>query len=343
MMWNTIFFMLAALTYNSNISIDGKINMGTEWYEDELVIPDSPNDCATVGNEIYGIFLTWDRENLYIAASYEVQNKALLVVIDAGRDRGVHDINNLDWYPRNFQFFGMNADIVIALWNGDLGTGGVREITGEVIQNRIHTIPLSNISVQNTAFSGDSGGIEVKIPWSSLYGSNTVPPGLNIKLVGLIAGSDHEGGIESAPDNKYIQLYQSSPIRTFAQVIVDSDNDGIPDDSVSPVSVTSIINTPEKTLKISLFQISKRTILPGEKAIFKIQVTDYSSISFSIYDERGNLIFEKILENAEPDREYSFEWDGRDMSGRDVPQGFYIVMIKAGEYVREKKAIAVIR
>ena len=212
-----------------------------------------------------------------------------------------------------------------------------------MIQNRIHTIPLSNISVQNTAFSGDSGGIEVKIPWSSLYGSNTVPPGLNIKLVGLIAGSDHEGGIESAPDNKYIQLYQSSPIRTFAQVIVDSDNDGIPDDSVSPVSVTSIINTPEKTLKISLFQISKRTILPGEKAIFKIQVTDYSSITFSIYDEGGNLIFEKILENAEPDREYSFEWEGRDMSGRDVPQGFYIVMVKAGEYVREKKAIAVIR
>ncbi|MCD6130483.1 MAG: hypothetical protein J7J61_00030, partial [Candidatus Hydrothermae bacterium] len=71
--------------------------------------------------------------------------------------------------------------------------------------------------------------------------------------------------------------------------------------------------------------------------------TDYSSITFSIYDEGGNLIFEKILENAEPDREYSFEWEGRDMSGRDVPQGFYIVMVKAGEYVREKKAIAVIR
>lgn len=343
MILNTVLLMLVALTYNYGISIDGKIDLGTEWHDDELIIPDSPNDCATVGNEIYGIFLTWDSENLYIAASYEVQNKALLIVLDAGRDAGVHDINNLDWYPRNFQFFGMNADILIALWNGDLGTGGVREITGEVIQNRIHTTPLQNISVQNTAFSGDSGGLEVKIPWSSLYGSNTVPPGLSIKLVGLIAGSDHEGGIESAPDNKNIQLYQSSPVRTFARVVIDSNNDGIPDDSLSPVSVTSIVNIPEKTLKISLFQISKRTILPGEKTTFKIKITDYSSLSLSIYDERGNLVFQKNLENAEPDREYSFEWNGKDMSGMDVPQGFYIVMVKAGEYVREKKAIAVIR
>ena len=48
MICKAIFFVLAALTYNSNISIDGKINIGTEWYEDELVIPDSPNDLSLI-------------------------------------------------------------------------------------------------------------------------------------------------------------------------------------------------------------------------------------------------------------------------------------------------------
>ncbi|MEO0258680.1 MAG: hypothetical protein ABIM32_04550 [candidate division WOR-3 bacterium] len=330
--------LLGATTYKT-IQVDGNLD---DWGFDELVIPDSPTDCPVTGNEIYGVYVTWDRNNLYVACSYKLQQKALLVVIDRGIGKGVHDINNLDWYPRNFQFYGMNADILIALWNADLGTGGVREITGEVVNNRVRTLPLPSVSVQNKALPGDSGGIEVSLPFSSLYPSG-IPNGASIKIVALIAGSDHEGGVESAPDNSAIRPYQASPVRRFVEICIDADSNLLPDSGVVPVAVKKIVEIPEKPLKISTFQLSQRSIRIGESVDIDIEISDYANIDVSIYDEYGKLVAKRIWQNGVPGQIFRYSWDLKDLSGREVKQGIYIVVVKAGEYVREKRAIFVYR
>ncbi len=330
--------LLFSQTYRT-IQIDGNLS---DWTQEELVIPDSPTDCAVTGNEIFGIYLTWDANYLYIGASYKLQNKALLVVLDRGTGKGVHDINNLDWYPRNFQFFGMNADILIALWNADLGTGGVREITGEVVNNRIKTRPFPGVMIQNRATPGDSGGIEVAIPFNQLYPEG-FPKGATIKAVALIAGSDHEGGIESAPDNPWIRPYQASSVRKITRILLDANNDSMPDEGVYPKDVAEIVYTEEKTLKLTKFDLSQRAARIGETINITVSVTDYSNLDIAIYDEKGSLKKRFASFNANPDEEYTFTWDLKDLTGNFVNQGTYIIVVKAGESVREKKAVLVYR
>lgn len=333
-----LLILVSTTTYHT-IQVDGNLQ---DWTSDELVIPDAPNDCAVTGNEIYGIYMTWDANYLYVGASYKLQNKALLILLDRGIGKGVHDINNLNWYPRNFQFFGMNADIIIALWNADLGTGGVREITGEIINNRMNTRPFPGVLVQNRAVSGDSGGIEVALPFSSLF-PDGIPEGAKIKAVSVIAGSDNEGGVESAPDNPWVRPFQASAIRRIVEIILDSNTDGVPDENVRPVEVTDTLFTEEKILKISRFDLSQRSAKIGEIINIELSVTDYTSLDVAVYTERGELVKRFSMQNAEPDRIYSFAWDLKNLSSTYVPQGMYIIVIKAGEYVREKKAVFVYR
>ncbi|MDI6851702.1 MAG: hypothetical protein QMD82_07210 [bacterium] len=333
-------FLIAILIFTQTfrtIEVDGALS---DWTQDELVIPDSPIDCAVTGNEIYGIYMTWDTTYLYVGASYKLQNKALLIVLDRGTGKGVHDINNLDWYPRNFQFFGMNADILIALWNADLGTGGVREITGEVVNNTVKTRPFPGVMINNSATPGDSGGIEVAIPFSQLYPGG-FPAGASIKAVALIAGSDHEGGVESAPDNPWIRPFQASSVRKITHIVLDSNNDSQPDEGVYPREIAEIIYTEEKTLKISKFELSQRAAKTGENIDIIVSVTDYTNLDVAVYNERGELIKRFSSPNAIPNEEYTFNWDLTDLTGITVKQGIYIIVVKAGEYVREKKAVLV--
>ncbi len=328
--------LLIGQTYKT-IQVDGILN---EWTEYELVIPDAPNDCAVTGNEIYGIYMTWDANNLYIGASYKLQNKALLIVLDRGIGKGVHDINNLDWYPRNFQFFGMNADILIALWNADLGTGGVREITGQLVNNRIKTNPFPGVTNFNRALPGDSGALEVALPFAQLF-PNGMPEGAEIRAVVLIAGSDHEGGVESAPDNPWIRPYQASSVRKIVRVKLDQNGDSKPDEEVFPTEASEVTYTEEKVLKIKTFDLSQRSAKIGETIDITLEVTDYTSVEVSIYTEKGELVKKYSLQNATPENPYTFSWDLKDLSSSYVPQGIYIIVAKAGNYVREKKAVFV--
>jgi hypothetical protein len=327
-----IFFLLGftwATTYHT-ISIDGD---ASDFDDDEIVLTDPPDDSYWTNNEIYAIYLTWDAENLYVACDYKVQDNALLVVIDAGRERGVWNINNLDWYPRNFWFVGMRADILIALWNADLSTGGVRELDLE------RTYPLSGVNIHNSAVSGDSGTIEVSLPWSSLY--EIFPQNLTLKLVALIAGGDHSAGGESAPDNESIGRGSSNEIRTFLEVKVDGNGDGIPDDSVSPKGVSRIVSYPRITLKFEDIKLSSKLLKPGDSLRISFRLTTPAHVAIRIFNERGKMIRE--FQDFIGDKTVNFVWDGRDREGQSVPMGIYIIELVAADAVRKKFAVALIR
>ena len=329
-----IFFLLGlslATTYHT-IAVDGD---ASDFDDDEIVLVDPPDDSYWTNNEIYAIYLTWDAQNLYIACDYKVQDNALLIVLDTGCGRGVWNINNLDWYPRNFWFVGMSANILIALWNADLATGGVREIV-----DLESTHPLSGVQMQNSAISGDSGTLEVALPWNSLY--KVFPENLKIKLVALISGGDHVAGGESAPDNESIGRGTSNEIRTFLEVTVDGNGDGVPDQNVSPRNMSEVITYPQITLKFYDIRLSSKVLKPGDSLKITFRLSTATYVAVRVFSESGRMVNE-IQGYVEGDYPVSVTWNGRDKNGQEVPMGIYIVELVASDAVRKKFAVAVIR
>ncbi len=268
--------VLFSLTYHT-VPIDGNL---ANFSQDELVYKDAYSDSYWQGNELYGLYVTWDASALYLGLSYRVQNNAVLLVLDPGRNRGVNDINNLDWYPRDFQFYGMNAHILCALWNADLSTGGVREILA-----KDRTQPLSGVEVINNGTSGDSSALMVKIPFSVIYGlSGKVQPGVKIKLVALITGSDHAMGADAIPDNE--DIGSSSAIRTYIEIGLDANADSVADDSVNIKNRVNVVTYPKRALSLKSFDISSEKVEATAPLTVKFTVTDYSFGKLYIFSEQ---------------------------------------------------------
>lgn len=53
-----------------------------------------------------------------------------------------------------------------------------------------------------------------------------------------------------------------------------------------------------------------------------------SSVLINIYDPNGNLVRTDTLEGAQPGV-YEYEWDGKDWTGKDLPDGVYLVGLAA--------------
>lgn len=312
-----------SITYHT-VLLDGNLD---RFQQDELVYQDSPSDSYWSGNELFGVYCTWDRNNLYIGVSYKVQNNALLLLLDPGRNRGVNDINNLDWYPRNFQFYGMNADIICALWNADIYTGGVREILA-----KDRTQPLRGVEIVNNGISGDSSSLMLKIPFSAIYGTNSVPKGATLKLVALISGSDHSIGGDAIPDYESVGI--SSAVRRYLQISIDSNRDSIPDDSVSVSEVTEVITYPKIQLALTSFDISPLNIEGDVPLTISFSASDYSFAKVYVVSENGKRVYEKYFDSLIPGNLYTILWQ----PSSDLPQGIYFVIINLNDIVSRKKA-----
>ncbi|MCX5801617.1 MAG: gliding motility-associated C-terminal domain-containing protein [Candidatus Eisenbacteria bacterium] len=220
-----------ATSYNSP-QIDGYINFtSADWDSNEVAIPDSPSDSKWPGNEIDSILVTWDADSLYVGYIYVVNNNAMVVLIDAGTGVGDSDINNLNWYPRNFRLSEGKAEVIIAGWNA--GMPGVRRITGDG-----QTQDMSaSCRITNSAQSGVKGAVEIAIPWRAIYelGAGRIKPGAILRIVGFVAGGDNYGGCDSAPDNPGVDGGAGPVILSnLFLAFCDRNGDGIPDEGFPP-------------------------------------------------------------------------------------------------------------
>ena len=157
------------------------------------------------GGDIGNLYVGHDSENLYIACNYSASNNAFIIFIHAGTPDtldGTRNANTLDWFPRNFQFkSGEEAEFIVANWVGDGFPPALRHILDSTTTEEIDT---SYYEFVNTVpENGGEGIIEIKIPYTVLYGmgSGVVPPYASVKVVALIAGGDHWNGPESVPEN----------------------------------------------------------------------------------------------------------------------------------------------
>ncbi|MDH4210903.1 MAG: NF038122 family metalloprotease [candidate division WOR-3 bacterium] len=76
---------------------------------------------------------------------------------------------------------------------------------------------------------------------------------------------------------------------------------------------------------------------------YSIQDDGYApqDISLLVYDVTGKLIKDFSTQLSVTGYSSSVMWDGRDASGKSVPNGIYFVQFKAGEYVRNTKLLLI--
>ncbi|MFH1756086.1 MAG: glucodextranase DOMON-like domain-containing protein, partial [Candidatus Latescibacterota bacterium] len=238
--------------------IDGRITGdGTDWDKDDLAVDDPLGDTAWGPNEIDDLWVTYDSLNLYIGVRYQVNNNAMLTLIDAGTGTGASDINGLDWYPRNFNFpDSLRAGYLIANWNGS--PLGVRRIANNTTTQDI-TLDCQTANQTTGNFFYEA---EVRIPWNSIYqlGPGLVLPGARVKLVSLIAGGDNWNGPDSAPDNPGMNGSGAKTLLSnLFTIVVDSDGDGYPDGFSGAVAGTVEYEDPLDAQTVATIKAIKQS------------------------------------------------------------------------------------
>ena len=230
-----IFLLVSSLLISTPLArpfqsptLDGTITGdGADWDADDLAVDDPLGDTAWGPNDIDDLWVTYDAENLYIGIRYQVDNNAMLLLIDAGTGIGASDIVNLDWYPRNFNFPDtLLAELIIANWNG--GDLGIRRIASNTTTEDITSQCGSGQSSKGQSFYES----EIRIPWNSIYrlGAGLVQSGACVKAVAMIAGGDGWNGPDSAPDNPGMDGSGApTTIANMFGITVDSNRDGLPD------------------------------------------------------------------------------------------------------------------
>jgi len=249
--------VLVARPFKSPV-IDGTITGdGTDWDYDDLAVDDPLGDTTWGPNEIDDLWVTYDSLALYIGVRYRVSENAMIVLIDAGLDVGASDINNLDWYPRNFNFPDTTlANLIIANW--DASPLGVRRILdNETTEDITSLCQTANAPKGDFFFEG-----EVRIPWDAIYqlGEGKVIPGVKVKLVALLAGGDNWNGIDSAPDNPGMDG-EGNPttIVNMYTLKIDADADSIPDGFYGAIEGSITFEDPNDTTTVCTVKLIKES------------------------------------------------------------------------------------
>lgn len=316
------------------INIDGNLD---EWTTDEIIIRDNLSDSWWgQDNEIKCIYLTWDNEALYVGATFSLYFNAFLIVFDLGLRRGVSDLKRLDWYPRDLVFQAFTADAILALWNGELSTGGFRLIRG----NGQTSPAQANIVVGRV--SSTEYTLEAKLPWGSLYQSETpVVQGARINLVSAICGGDYSQAGDIAPD----QQPGAVRITSFFSIAIDENANGYPDTVGSVLSAGGVVANAFLPLELKILRISPDVvnISRGDQLEVEYSLSIGARLNMSIFSLDGKRINDLIMDETYLAGRHTILWDGKDRNRNFVNSGIYIVNIVADNAVADKKAFVVVR
>lgn len=234
-----------AETYNTPV-IDGVIVIGPgDWDANDLAFSEEADDNRYYPNDpdMVELFVTWNADTLYVGVVTERDpggfGNGYLVFIDTDAQAGITgatDFSSADYFARNITFSTMGAEVVIGGWN-----------LPDNMDVKFCGIPESTTPVEGARGVADeiSHHIEAAIPWSSLYDSTTrpgIPTGTTLRFIAVIVGGDNSGaydamptsstGIESDPETPYDATVD---LDVYKEVVVDGNNDGLPDEGYTPV------------------------------------------------------------------------------------------------------------
>ena len=114
------------------------------------------------------------------------------------------------------------------------------------------------------------------------------------------------------------------------------DNIAVYDNADSPVSIK---DGPEQTLAPIQFVLAQNYPNPfNPSTSINVAIHEGSRVNLTVYDINGKLI-RPLMEGFLVPRNYSFAWDGRDMTGKLVPSGVYLYRLTDGMRSETKRMI----
>ena len=347
-----LFFILSLATlpvsgrpYHT-IRVDGNL---ADWSAGELLV-DDPNDSmwdpGTGKNEIQKIYITWDKDALYIGLAGKTHNYGLLMFldVDSRSQAGVMELLSVSTWNRKIIFKNFYPEFFYGSWSGSDGNFYQLDSSTRVTD-------VSGYTTLKTDRTSVMPGSEMRLPWSLLYelGDGRVRPGAVVSVFASLCTGDisselYQGitvyfgylGGDTAPNNS-VPVLNISTITNFASVKVDTNNDGIPDDFFSAFGF--LISGDTLTRKVfSPFGVHRETRLTAT-------LNKPANITVKVFNLKGDLI--RQIASKDYRSVVDYVWDGRNDNGEVVPSGVYVLSVRAetgsGESIRKNYAVAVIK
>ena len=343
-------FSITSEDLTDRIIIDG---YSSDFSSDEEILSNQDGDLIESprdsywgeNNDIRQIKATWDKEYFYIAVDACSWDNNVMIFIDVHADYGINDMSELNAWARSFKFYNINPDFFIGTWdtNNSPQFWSIRE--GGSIQADLDQTIESFASLNTGALDRS---MEVKIPWEILRVSNRDIR--TIKLVSVITGGDeYTSSPDAAPDNlggMTNNASQTVVVDNYAELEVDSDEDGIPDMGVKPQERRSFYKQPPfETLNLRIQDViflNGKTFSPYQHEEIEFSLETNRTIDFrvKVFDLNGRYITDAEQKDSTGSQ---WKWNGKNNRGDVVPFGVYILLFESesGE-VSHKESIVVI-
>lgn len=220
------------------ITLDGDFNP-SEWPSCTIAVADSFdsgwNSPGNTDNEIQAVYAQWDSTYLYLGIRGEATANSWLLYLDTdpGGPNGQTDLTAIDAWERGAQFTasGFKADWQFGAYQhqGIYDSQSFFRITSPTTTADSTAAILKAFDPMHTF--GLSGGSEIAIPWSTLYGlgPGRVPANCQLGLVSSLCWDPEpagELGGDQAPNN----LAATPPtLDNRTLIAIDANGDGYPD------------------------------------------------------------------------------------------------------------------
>jgi hypothetical protein len=216
------------------ITLDGRFDP-SEWPVCTIAVADSFDSGWTSANEIQAIHASWDSTYLYLGLRGQVTGNSWLLYLDTdpGGANGQTNLTAIDAWERG-------ATFSAAGFKPDWQFGAYQHqgpFDGQSFFKLLSATTTANYSdsilkaFDPTHAFGLSGGSELAIPWSVLYGLGTgrVPANAQLGFVASVCWDPEPSGVlggDQAPNN----LSATPPaIDNRALLAIDANGDGYPD------------------------------------------------------------------------------------------------------------------
>ena len=314
---------------DTKITIDGYFD-ANEWASYTLVVDDPDDDSGwhppgePEMNELYGLFVDWDTDFLYLGVNGQVRTNSWLLYIDTDPDGpgGETDLTAIDTWERGTTFTasGFRADFQYGCYQHQ---GAFDSDSFFSIDSDTSTTALGDSII--SAFDsfhnyGTDGGSEIAIPWNALYGlgPGTVPTNAEMSLVSSICWDpdpDGELGGDSMPSNVSASLPVVDNVYT---VTIDHDGDGVPDEGAT--GVDDPVETPVVANRI--LGNRPNPFNPRTTVSFSIGGSGAVPVTLAVYDLSGRRVA-VLFDGVKAPGVHSAVWDGTDDRGRRLASGVY--------------------
>jgi len=208
-------------------------NCEADFSANEKIAADSQSDSKWgITNEIYDLWTTYDSENIYIGLKGILGGNSIVLYLDCGDYLGsIKDASGLPWsQARNHKFpDGFRPDFQFTFW--DFAEGSFYRITSSTTLDDV----TSQVSqAVKGGGSGETGSIEIKIPFSVIYDGITgsgIPGGAEIKLLVAVTGGDGTSAKDAVPDqsSSFGGTFDEFTFDKYFVIPLDSDGGGVPD------------------------------------------------------------------------------------------------------------------